>query len=73
MQIDQLTGFCPLCARTGAPVRRGVGTLRRVLSAGTLQSIGIEATFASPLAGTWSRLETLQPLGGPGTTQGCAP
>lgn len=72
MPIDQLQGFCPTCS-WAAPVRTTVGTLRRIVSGGTLQQIGIEATFAGSVSGTWSRLETLQPLGGPGTTQGCAP
>src|SRR5690606_26385941 len=29
LPLEQLTGFCPLCTRTGAPVRADVGTLRR--------------------------------------------
>ena len=73
LPIDQLQGFCPLCDRTGAPSRYPVGTLRRTISGGTLTHLGISADFTGGQSGSWERYEPVQPLGGPGTTQGCAP
>jgi hypothetical protein len=75
LPLEQLRGFCPLCTRTGAPTRQGVGTLRRVFGNGTLTHLGISATLVDDVTagGTWNRFEAVQTLGGPGTTQGCAP
>jgi hypothetical protein len=73
LPIDQLSGFCPLCTRTGAPARQTVGTLRRVFSNGTLARIDVSATFAAEVTGIWNQQDPLQALGGAGTTQGCAP
>jgi hypothetical protein len=72
LQVDQLSGFCPLCWYS--PVeRRAVGTMTRTYSGGTLSSISLQAAYARGLPGGWNQSDALQPLGGPGTTQGCAP
>lgn len=71
--VEQLTGFCPLCQRTGLPQRRTIGTLRRLIQGGTFANISVDAIYAGPLVGTWTANEAIQPLGGPGTTQGCQP
>ena len=73
LPIDQLQGFCPLCERAGMPTRQAVGTLRRTISGGTLTHLGVTAAFTGWQSGAWSRYEPVQPLGGPGTTQGCTP
>lgn len=66
LPLDRLTGFCPLCTRTGTPIRETVGTLRRVIANGTLSRIDVSTP-------SWSQQDPVQALGGPGTTQGCAP
>lgn len=72
--LEQLTGFCPLCPRDAAPARQDIGTFTRTLDAsGTLQRIEVDAIYASGIPGAWTGDDQLQPLGGPGTTQGCEP
>lgn len=71
MPLEQLTGFCPLCERTGAPARADIGTLRRRLANGTLVGLELDAIYGGGVPGTWSADDAVQPLGGPGTTQGC--
>ena len=73
LDVQQLSGFCPLCERTGDPQRRNVGTLRRVFDRGSLQSIELDAEFVNGVEGFWSSDDAMQLLGGPGSTQGCAP
>lgn len=72
LALDQLTGFCPLCERTGNPVRRDIGTFQRDFSASSPR-FSIDAVFAAGIPGVWTGDESVQPLGGNGTTQGCAP
>ncbi|WP_374604482.1 Ig-like domain-containing protein [Arenimonas sp.] len=78
LNVEQLGGSCLSCAYYGPPSRTTVGTLRRVLSGGTLQSLELDAIFVNgpmniPVPGAWSSVDLVVPLGGPGTTQGCAP
>ena len=78
LDVEQLGGVCPSCTYYGRPSRTTVGTLRRVLANGTLQSIELDAIFTTgplntPVPGAWSSVDVVVPLGGPGTTQGCAP
>ena len=70
LPLDQLSGFCPLCPRSGNPTRTRIGTLERRYANGVLQSIGVSATFGSGVSGTWSSVDAVTPLGG---LQGCAP
>ncbi|MCZ8114575.1 hypothetical protein [Silanimonas sp.] len=69
MNLDQNTGACPLCNRTGNPVRNTVGTLTRTIGAGTLQRIELTGTYTAGVPGTWAANDSVTPLGG---LQGCA-
>ncbi|GGA87982.1 hypothetical protein GCM10011521_28020 [Arenimonas soli] len=72
MALEQLTGFCPLCTRGGAPTRADIGTLRRRFDAGGLVQMELDAIYTGGVPGAWTGDDAVQPLGGPGTTQGCA-
>jgi len=69
MSLDQNTGACPLCTRTGNPVRSTVGTLTRTFGSGTLQRIQLTGTYTAGVPGTWAANDAVTPLG---TLQGCA-
>jgi hypothetical protein len=69
MNLDQNTGACPLCTRTGNPVRSTVGTLTRTVGSGTLQRIQLTGNYTAGVAGTWTANDAVTPLG---TLQGCA-
>ena len=69
MNLDQNTGACPLCTRTGNPVRTTVGTLSRTVGSGTLQRIQLTGTYTAGVPGTWAANDVVTPLG---TLQGCA-
>jgi len=69
LTLAQNTGACPLCTRTGNPVRSTVGTLTRTFGSGTLQRIQLSGTFTSGVPGTWAANDAVTPLG---TLQGCA-
>lgn len=72
LPVDQLSGFDPHYDHN--PVeRRTVGTMTRTFAGGTLSSISLQATYVRGVPGGWNQSDMLQPLGGPGTTQGCAP
>ncbi|KFL36522.1 hypothetical protein N788_12480 [Arenimonas donghaensis DSM 18148 = HO3-R19] len=70
---QQLTGFCPTCPRLAPPERFDVGVLGRTISQGKLDRISLDLLFEAGVDGAWSIDEPVQLLGGPGTTQGCAP
>ena len=77
MPLQRLTGACPTCTYID-PVRQPAGTLQRILQAGSLEQVQVEAAFAEtwPFTGSnhnWSVTDQAQLPGGPGTTQGCAP
>ncbi|GGA87975.1 hypothetical protein GCM10011521_28010 [Arenimonas soli] len=72
MPLEQLAGFCPLCERNGAPARTDIGTLRRRFDATGLVQMQLDAIYGGGVPGTWTGNDLVQPLGGPGTTQGCA-
>lgn len=72
--LEQLTGFCPLCARGGAPTRQDVGTFTRTYAAdGRLERVEVDAIYADGIPGAWTGDDTVQPLGGEETVQGCDP
>lgn len=71
--VQQLSGFCPLCERSGDPQRATVGTLRRVYDRGSLSSIQLDAEFIGDVEGAWFSDDAMRLLGGPGSTQGCDP
>jgi hypothetical protein len=68
LNLDQNTGACPLCARSGNPSRSTIGTLTRTLGAGTLQRIQLSGTYGGGVPGTWSANDAVIPLG---SLQGC--
>ena len=70
--LEQLTGFCPLCARTAAPTRRVAGSLSRSFSNGNLSIMAVDATYAAGVNGRWSGVDSVQALGGSTSLQGCA-
>ncbi|WP_156970027.1 Calx-beta domain-containing protein [Arenimonas malthae] len=71
LPLEQLTGFCPLCERTGAPARAEIGTLRRRFAGGGLAGFELDGLFTGGVPGAWTGNDAVQLLGGPGTTQGC--
>lgn len=73
IDLEQLSGFCPRCARSAAPSRTVVGTLSRDFGGGTLERILVEATYAHGVPGVWAAEDVVVPLGGDGATQGCEP
>ena len=72
LTLEQLTGFCPLCERSGAPTRADIGTLRRRFDASGLVQMQLDAIFTGGVPGAWTGDDNVQLLGGPGTAQGCA-
>lgn len=70
---EQLKGFCPTCPRLAAPERFDVGVLGRRFGQGGLERMTLDLEFGAGVEGAWSVDEPVQLLGGPGTTQGCAP
>lgn len=71
--FEQLTGFCPLCTRTGTPTRQDVGTFTRTYNGGTLSRIQVDAVYADGVPGVWTGDDDILPLGGIDTVQGCDP
>lgn len=71
LALEQLSGFCPLCERTGAPTRTDIGTLTRRFDASGLVRMELEGVYFGGVPGAWTGDEPVQTLGGPGTTQGC--
>lgn len=72
LPLLQLEGFCPLCERTGNPRRYDVGTLLRRFEGG-VPHFEADALYSHGVPGFWTRAEATEPLGGPGSTQGCPP
>jgi hypothetical protein len=70
IDVKQLNGFCPLCTRTGAPVKTTVGTTTRVYGANTISTLGVTSTFINGVPGAWNLSSAVTPLGG---VQGCTP
>lgn len=71
LNASLLEGFCPTCPRTTAPRRRDVGVLVRTVSAQGFQ-YELDSIFEGEVPGVWSAVDDVRPLGGDGTTQGCA-
>ncbi len=69
LTLAQNTGACPLCNRTGSPVRNTVGTLTRTFGSGTLQRIQLTGAYTAGVPGTWAANDAVTPLG---SLQGCA-
>ena len=77
LPLQRLTGACPTCSYLD-PERKSAGSLRRILQGGRLDRVIVYADFMEswPYTGgthAWSVTDQVQLLGGPGTTQGCAP
>lgn len=68
--LEQINGFCPLCARTGTPTRSTIGTFSRTFSGGTFSNITLSGTFQNGVQGTWTANESVGALG---NLQGCTP
>ena len=71
--VERLRGFCPTCPRLEEPTRFDAGVLGRTISQGKLTGVSLDVVFEGTLWGAWSADEPVQLLGGPGSTQGCAP
>ena len=71
LDLNQMWGFCPTCTRYATPARVSIGTLRRTLSGGTISRIQVDGIYVDGVPGIWQGDDVVQPLGGPGTTQGC--
>ena len=69
--LEQLTGFCPLCPRLAAPSRAVVGTFTRTYAGGTLTRVEVDAIYGGGIPGAWTGDDDVNPLGGPSSTQGC--
>jgi hypothetical protein len=67
--VQQLRGFCPLCARGGDPERSTVGVLRREFVDGRLSRMNVDVRFTDGVTGAWVTDDAVIPLGG---LQGCA-
>lgn len=76
LALEVLKGTCPTCDYR-RPTRAPAGVLRRILSGGTLTRIELDVDYAETWLPqgqqTWSVVDNVQTLGGPGTTQGCEP
>lgn len=72
LPLQQLNGSCPTCAFLPAS-RSDIGTLRRRIAGGALDRIELDVEFTGAVPGLWSSVDQVQLLGGPGSTQGCAP
>lgn len=72
LALEQLRGACPTCAWV-PPVRTNVGTLLRRITNGALSRIEIDVEYTDGVPGTWTAIDDVELLGGPGTAQGCAP
>lgn len=72
--LERLEGACPTCDYV-TPTRQPAGFLSRTVVGGSLESIRVDIDYVDqwPLASrvTWSADDTVQLLGGAGTTQGC--
>lgn len=77
LSLEYLDGSCPTGCQYQPPIRMPAGTLRRTLAGGTLSEIALDVDYAelAPFGGrnTFSVRDHVQLLGGPGSTQGCAP
>jgi hypothetical protein len=71
LKLEQLRGFCPLCAYPAAPQRFDVGNLRRRFAGGSFAGIEIDAIWTDGVPGAWSSSDAVIPLGGPESMQGC--
>lgn len=69
LDLVQLDGFCPRCAKTAETSRTLIGTLRRTVTGGTLSRISVNAGWVSGLPGEWRVDDPVQRLG---ASQGCA-
>ncbi len=69
LDLEQINGTCPLCARSGDPIRRTIGTFQRTFANGAFGNITLNGTFTAGVPGTWAANDAVIPLGG---LQGCA-
>lgn len=70
LDLQQLSGFCPLCPRTGSPTRTTVGRLQRTVASGTLVQVTVDGAFVGPVTGRWTGVDAVRPLG---SLQACGP
>ena len=76
--LQVMKNVCPTCADPYGgigPFRYDAGEMRRTLQDGALATIEIDAIWEVDFGGEshWSSVHRVQALGGPGSTQGCAP
>jgi predicted extracellular nuclease len=72
LTLEQLTGFCPLCNRSGNPVRTPIGSFQRSFAGGTFSNISLNGSFVGGVPGTWAANDAVVPLGGGSSVQGCS-
>jgi len=70
LDLNQLTGFCPLCVRSGDPTRTRIGNLERRYANGALTGFTLNGAFVGGVPGTWTANDSVVALG---ERQGCAP
>lgn len=68
LNMQQLSGSCPMCDFQQAPTRRDVGRLTRFIGASGLEEVHAEVAFADGVTGTWTARDRVVPLG---LLQGC--
>ena len=68
LDLVQLRGFCPLCARGGDPTRTVIGRLQRTVGSAGLLRITTDGTFVDGVPGRWTSDDAVVALGG---LQGC--
>ena len=77
LPLQRLAGACLTC-EYAPPERQGAGILYRTIEDGLLSRIQLDVQFREswPLSDalrTWSLIDRVELLGGPGSTQGCMP
>ena len=70
LPLGQNAGFCPLCARSGIPIRTQVGTIERRFANGALSGFTLNASYVGGVPGTWAANDSVSALG---ERQGCTP
>ena len=70
LDLEQLSGFCPLCPRPANPTRTRIGSLERRFANGSLAGFTLNGAFVGGVPGNWAANDTVTVLG---ETQGCSP
>lgn len=71
LTVEQLFGFCPLCERTGPPVRNRVGSYVRTLTGGRISRVAVDVAFTGGVPGAWRVTDNLIMLDPLNRVMGC--